>query len=118
MSQQTQNICIKFVKPTLKTLGRRCTNVIQMCCVRWGVGRPTLLKECNDFQVIGSTISKLLTSRSNKIDAIHQAYAPEGSSEDIKHSSAELFFVSTMETKGFFQFEIIINVLVSSFRFI
>ena len=29
-----------------------------------------------------------------------------------------IFFGKTMETKGFFQFEIIINVLVSSFGFI
>ena len=28
------------------------------------------------------------------------------------------YFMKTLETEGFFQFEIIINVLVSSFRFI
>ena len=31
---------------------------------------------------------------------------------------APIFFIKIMETKGFFQFEIIINVLFSSFRFI
>ena len=33
-------------------------------------------------------------------------------------SEALTIFVSTMDTKGFFQFEIIVNVSVSSFRFI
>ena len=32
--------------------------------------------------------------------------------------SAELFFSRTMDNKGFFQLEIIINILVSCFRFI
>ena len=36
----------------------------------------------------------------------------------LKHVKALIIFMKTMETKGFFQFEIIINVLFRSFRFI
>ena len=32
-SQLTRNICMTLVQS--KTLGRRCTNVIQMCCACW-----------------------------------------------------------------------------------
>ena len=32
-SQQTQNICITFIRCWTETLGRRCINVIQMFCV-------------------------------------------------------------------------------------
>ena len=37
VTRQTQNIWITLynVGPTSKTLGRRCTNVIQMFCVCW-----------------------------------------------------------------------------------
>ena len=47
-AQQTQTICIKFdnVGPTLKTLGRRCINVIQMFCVCWVVG-DSLTNACS-----------------------------------------------------------------------
>ena len=36
-TQQTQNMCITFVQcwSNVKTLGQRCTNVIQMFCVWW-----------------------------------------------------------------------------------
>ena len=41
-SQQTQNICITLilyhVGPTSKTLGRRCTHVVQLFCICWFEG--------------------------------------------------------------------------------
>ena len=59
-TQQTQNICITFygVGSTSKTLGRRCTAVIQMFCVCW---------EDIDAIIITSLYLEAVTSRLKKI---------------------------------------------------